>query len=386
MKFQRLSTVVAVMTMLIAIFALPALAANPIQTMSPNNTQQLLTQREIAAPDNIKFQLQQFRNEIQKKNLRYTVGYTRAMDRSWGELLGDVDDPKYKNPQFRLQVNQTALKNLTIDQQAQSSFLKANPAMALRIPEQKLTACSTNYKVFDWSTLNQVTPVKDQGWCGSCWAFAATGAYEASYLRRNGTVIDASEQYIIDCAKTNDGMDAGSCSGGLAAKAFEHYVREGGVYEATVPYHATNQACTNPATPLDAIAWGFVNPATDQPTTAEIKAALCIYGPLTAGMRVVSNAFKAYTGGVYNEAVGSDDAGEGHAVVIVGWNDDLGAWRVKNSWGTDWGENGYFWIAYGSNRIGLYASWVKAKSMFYAIRKVPKAAEVFKSNATALPR
>ena len=101
MKFQRLSTVVAVMTMLIAIFALPALAANPIQTMSPNNTQQLLTQREIAAPDNIKFQLQQFRNEIQKKNLRYTVGYTRAMDRSWGELLGDVDDPKYKNPQFR---------------------------------------------------------------------------------------------------------------------------------------------------------------------------------------------------------------------------------------------------------------------------------------------
>jgi cathepsin L len=87
-------------------------------------------------------------------------------------------------------------------------------------------------------------------------------------------------------------------------------------------------------------------------------------------MRVVSNDFKAYTEGVYNEAVASDTAGEGHAIVIVGWDTAKGAWLIKNSWGTDWGYGGYGWIAYGSNRIGRHSAWIVAESTLWTIPNI----------------
>ncbi|MBN2515389.1 MAG: Cathepsin L [Deltaproteobacteria bacterium] len=366
MKSHRFLTFTAIIV-LIVFTALPALAAQktPLQKSTAISSQQLLQQRELTAPSSIKLKLQRLRDEIKTKNLKYTVGYTRVLDMPTAALFGDKDDPQFTR-QYRIQINQAAVTRLKLDEKARAEYLKLYPAMVKKLPEFKLPSCSASLSSFDWSTRNRVTPVKSQS-CGNCWAFAATGAYEASYLRRNGTTKDASEQYINDCGKRDNGSDAGSCSGGLAAYALEHYVREGGVYEATVPYTGTNRACTNPATPLDAVAWGFVDPTVEHPTTAQIKAALCTYGPLATRLRVVSDAFRAYTGGVYNETVASDTSGQGHAVVIVGWNDNLGAWRVKNSWGTDWGENGYIWMAYGSNRIGRHTAWVQAKSKYYVL-------------------
>ena len=367
MKSHRFLTLTAIIVLMV-FAALPVSAQQkPAKPPTVAGAQQLFQQRELKAPDSIKRKLQEFRSEIQKKNLKYTVGYTKVLDKPRETLLGDKDDPKF-TPQYRAKVNQAAVQRLKIDDEAQATFVKQNPAMVQKIPDIVITRlrCPSARQSFDWNTLKKVTPVKEQS-CGNCWAFAATGAYEASYLRRNAISIDASEQYINDCATRDDGTDAGSCGGGLAAYALEHYLRVGGAYEATVPYTGTNNACTNPATPLDAVAWGFVDPTVEHPTTEQIKEALCTYGPLATRMRVVSDALFAYTGGVYNEAVASDSAGGGHAVVIVGWDDSKSAWRVKNSWGTDWGENGYMWIAYGSNRIGRHTAWVKAKSRFYII-------------------
>jgi len=329
------------------------------------SSQQLLKQRELTAPKSIKLKLQRFRSKIKRKNLKYTVGYTKVLDMPRSALFGDKEDPRLTR-QYRIQINRVAVLRLKSDSKARTAFFRRNPAMAKKLPEFRIPSCSPNLPSFDWRSRNKVTPVRRQV-CGNCWAFAATGAYEASYLRRNGDSINASEQYINDCGRRDNGIDAGSCGGGLATKALEHYVREGGVYEATVPYTGTNRACTNPATPLDAVAWGFVDPTVEHPTRAQIKAALCTYGPLATRLRVVSDTFRAYTGGVYNEFVASDNYGGGHAVVIVGWNDNLGAWRVKNSWGTDWGENGYIWMAYRSNRIGRHTAWVKAKSKYYIL-------------------
>lgn len=325
-----------------------------------------LKQRELKAPASVKAKLQTMRAEIQKKGLKYSVGYTRVLDKPRSVLLGDVDDPRI-TPEFRMKINRQADQFLKADEEARRDFLLKNPAMEKKIPEVVIRplACGVR-KAFSWRDTNKVSPVKEQI-CGNCWAFAATGAYESSYLIRNGIVQDDSEQYINDCAKTDSGADAGSCGGGLAVKAFEHMLREGFTSEAVIPYTGTDKACSSPATPVDAVAWGFVDPTVEHPTTQQIKNALCAHGPLATRLRVVSDALFAYTGGVYNETVASDSSGQGHAVVIVGWDDAKGAWLIKNSWGTDWGEDGFGWLAYGSNRIGRHTAWIKAESRFYRI-------------------
>jgi cathepsin L len=354
-----------------SIFLIGTVSADTAKLQVDPKRAEMLKQRELQAPPQIKQQLQQMRANIKQKNLKYSVGYTKALGKPHSALFGDKDDPKATAPQARKQANQKAMELMKHDDMAKADYILKNPAIVQKYPELviKPISCS-KLAAFNWRDKGKVSPVKEQN-CGNCWAFAAVGAYEASYLIRNGRIVDDSEQYINDCAVADDGTDAGSCNSGLAVKALQHMVRVGAATEATVPYTATNKACTYPATPLDAISWGFVNPDADFPTTSQIKEALCKYGPLTTRMRVVLlDDFKAYTEGVYNEAVASDNDGQGHAVVIVGWDDANGAWLIKNSWGTDWGYDGYGWIAYGSNRIGRHSAWIVAESSLWMIRDI----------------
>jgi len=334
-------------------------------------TQQTPQQRELTAPETVKRNLQTMRDQIKSKGLKYTVGYTKAFDKPWKALAGEVSDEKITRP-FRTQVNEKAYEALRADEKALNALLKKKPEMIHKIPEVTIKKeCSSTIKAFNWRDKGKVTPVKDQG-CGNCWAFAANGAYEASNLIRNNETVDTSEQYVNDCAKADAGDDAGSCDGGLAVEALQHWVHVGGVKEKKLPYTATDQPCGNPSTGLHALTWGFVDPNVEHPTTLQIKEALCTYGPLTTRMRCVSDDFKAYTSGVYKEDVPNDSSGLGHAVVIVGWDDSKGAWLIKNSWGTDWGEGGYGWIEYGSNRIGRHTAWIKASSIYYTVQTVKK--------------
>jgi C1A family cysteine protease len=320
---------------------------------------------EVGAPPEVKRKLQQMRGEARSNNLGYTVGNTKALSRPNSELLGDIDDPNV-TPEQRAEQNRRSQELIERDNQLRQQTIKDKRSQT----EMQRTVCSPASQKFHWYGENKVPPIRDQGGCGDCWAFAAVGAYESSYMIVNSKSADASEQYLLDCARVADNKPAGNCTGGLAALAFTHMSRAGVATRKTVPYTAKERTCTNPATPYKVITWGYVNPHQDFPSRDEIKKAICDYGPVATRMRVVSENFKAYTGGVYRENVQSDDAGGGHAVVLVGWDDSKGAWLMRNSWGKDWGLNGYAWMAYGSNRIGRQSTWVRAANASYPIDSV----------------
>lgn len=183
-----------------------------------------------------------------------------------------------------------------------------------------------------------VTPVRDQKHCGSCWAFAMTGALESNVLlarHEPGKDLNLSEQVLVSCSWV------GSCSGGML---IPHFLASTGLPpEADYPYTAANGNCKSAAAGWKDHAykigsWGFVSAK-----LAALKAALVQYGPLPTSYMVYED-FKHYKSGVYSYVSGQKLGG--HAVLLVGYDDKEKCFIVKNSWGPDWGEDGYFRIAY----------------------------------------
>lgn len=198
---------------------------------------------------------------------------------------------------------------------------------------------------FDWRNNggNYVTPVRDQRSCGSCWAFATTAALEAGKLiaaQTPSTDLNLAEQVLVSCG------GAGSCGGGSIDRA-SNYLRSTGLpVEACYPYTSTNGTCSNACqnwtqTAQKITAWSWV--ATTAPTVDALKSALSTSGPLVTTMEVYADFFN-YRSGVYSYVSGSYQGG--HAVLLVGYDDAGQYFIVKNSWGTSWGEAGYFKIAY----------------------------------------
>ncbi|MGD0237508.1 MAG: C1 family peptidase [Syntrophorhabdales bacterium] len=198
----------------------------------------------------------------------------------------------------------------------------------------------------DWRNYNGgnwVTPVRDQGQCGSCWAFATTANLESATLIKNntpGTNLDLSEQVLVSCG------GAGSCSGGSPGLASNYIENTGLPVETCYPYTASNGTCSSACSGWQATAykisgWSYV--ATTAPTVDAIKNALNTYGPVNTTMEVYSDFFY-YSTGVYQYTTGTYEGG--HAILIVGYDDGSQSFICKNSWGTGWGEAGFFNIAY----------------------------------------
>ena len=199
---------------------------------------------------------------------------------------------------------------------------------------------------FDWRDRGGVTSIKNQGGCGSCWAFCAAAALESQILISSGLEEDLSEQAVIAC--NSDGDD---CGGGWMEAAYDLWMDSGAVREECMPYHAVDtEACIQESCEIAAILDDYYYVGD---TINDIKQAI-LGGPVAVAM-AVCGGFGSYTSGCYED----DCFDVNHAVTIVGWDDAMcggaGAWIVKNSWGPEWGEDGYIYMKYGTCEIGYAA-------------------------------
>ncbi|XP_076642385.1 cathepsin L isoform X2 [Halictus rubicundus] len=195
----------------------------------------------------------------------------------------------------------------------------------------------------DWRDSGAVTPVKDQGHCGSCWSFSATGGLEAQHFRATGSLISLSEQNLIDCSGKygNNG-----CEGGMIDAAFQYVKDNHGIdTEATYTYEAENDKCRYNPKNSGASDVGFVNiPENDE---EKLKAAVATIGPISVAIDASHETFQFYSEGIYYEPECSSKDLD-HAVLVVGYGTDANGddyWLVKNSWGTTWGNEGYIQMA-----------------------------------------
>ncbi|CAH0726215.1 unnamed protein product, partial [Brenthis ino] len=206
---------------------------------------------------------------------------------------------------------------------------------------------------FDWRDKNVVSEVKDQGQCGSCWAFSAIGNLESVNAIKTGSIQELSEQQLVDC---DTGSDDFGCMGGIPNEALVYLKSKGSISEADYPYTQNDGTCQYNASKVAV-----------QPTDCEalkvdedgLAKKLQQIAPLS--IAIDATVLHNYQNGIIQ---GANCNGQDldHAVLLVGFGEENGVkyWSVKNSWGANWGENGYFRLQRGVNCLLLTEAVVTA--------------------------
>jgi hypothetical protein len=189
----------------------------------------------------------------------------------------------------------------------------------------------------DWEDKGGVTPVKNQGQCGSCWAFSTTGALEGLNFVKSGSLLSFSEQQLVDCSGSYGNM---GCNGGLMDNGFK-YVEDNGIeLEDKYPYKGVDGKCQYSKSCMRFQNKGYKDVQAN--SVAQLQAALQ-NGPVSVAVEADQQAFQFYSSGVVTGNCGTQ---LDHGVLVVGYGDLNGKqyWKVKNSWGPSWGNKGYIYI------------------------------------------
>ncbi|XP_019773614.2 uncharacterized protein LOC109546888 isoform X1 [Dendroctonus ponderosae] len=206
---------------------------------------------------------------------------------------------------------------------------------------------------FDWRAKGAVTEVKNQGLCGSCWAFSVTGNIEGQYALKHGALLEFSEQELVDCDKEDQG-----CNGGLMDTAYRVIEKMGGLEsESDYPYEGADETCIFNKGKVKVQVTGALNISQNETDMAKW---LVQNGPISIAIN--ANAMQFYFGGISHPwaSLCSPNSLD-HGVLIVGYgvhsyalfNRTIPYWIVKNSWGPSWGEQGYYRVFRGDGTCGL---------------------------------
>nr|XP_002128293.1 pro-cathepsin H-like [Ciona intestinalis] len=274
------------------------------------------------------------RFQIFSKSLKTIKEFNNRVDRTWEMGLNEFSDRTFEEfASIRLMMPQNC------------SATKGNHVSLGFEPPAQINCLEKG---------NFVTAVKNQGSCGSCWTFSTTGCLEsATAIHKEGNpLVSLSEQQLVDCAQA---FNDHGCNGGLPSQAFEYiHYNKGLMTEADYPYQGVDGKCHFVASKASAFVKQIVN--ITKGNEDGIKEAVGLLNPVSIAFDVAKD-FRHYKSGVYSSTLCGNKASEvNHAVLAVGYgytSNGQDYWLVKNSWGPQWGINGYFKIERGSNMCGL---------------------------------
>jgi hypothetical protein len=292
---------------LVIFVSLPTLQAGSQSTDVNQLTQDTLQKREMN-----RMRIEKMRMELRDEGCEFEIDYNAAMNYRLEDLCGT-------HPEFQTRLAESICYNSGVNYTAAT-----------------LPASYTGI----------YTPIKDQGQCGSCWAFSTVAGLEAAIKKTSGSTLNLSEQYLVSCNSLGYGCNGGWFAFGMATNP-------GIILESCFPYVANDVTCKYCTSPVFYKAKNYGTLSSGVATTTAIKNAIMTYGSVSAAM-YCDSYFQAYKSGVFTH---NANKSPNHAIILCGWDDTKGAWYLKNSWGTSWGISGFMWIKYGVCKVGYGASW-----------------------------
>ena len=281
-------------------------------------------------------ELQSFNDWSIQYNKSYDDGQNLTQEfLNWAENTRYISEHNQNHNDFKLEINQFG--DLHHDWSTRKGHNKNMRQRVFEKPTEKRALLGVP-KAVDWREKGIVTPVKNQQQCGSCWAFSAVGSMEGQHARSAGNLVSLSESQIVDC--DINGTDQG-CNGGLMDGAFKYVIEQGGIEsEKAYPYDPEDDPCVFKKNKVAASFSSYKDVIGGE---TGLKEAVAAVGPIAVGIDASHASFQFYKEGVYYEPACSQTQLD-HGVLVVGYNTTKNGtdyWIVKNSWGENWGDNGY---------------------------------------------